>query len=132
MGSPEAIQPPSVAPSRPSNIATAAASALLRIAAAISGDIGGGVATQAGAATSPPYQPPYMPVAPSAASTSRIGIVTSHAIAPCSMAGSARRTPVMRAATQPPTTKAKNAPPMLKIDVRIRTFRQVVIRGAVN
>jgi len=48
MGSPEAIQPPSVAPSRPSSMATAAASALLRIAAAISGVMGGGVATQAG------------------------------------------------------------------------------------
>jgi hypothetical protein len=121
-----------VAPSSPSSIATAAASALLRTAAAISGVMGGGVATQAGAATRPPYQPPYMAVAPSAASNSSIGIVTSQAITPCRMAGSARRIPGMRAATQPPTTKAKKAPPMLKIDVRIRTLRHVVDRGAVN
>src|SRR4030095_4916100 len=127
MGSPDAIHPPSVAPSRPSNMGTAAVGALLRIAAANSGVMGGGVATHAGEATRPPYQPPYMAVAPSAASKSNIGIVTSQAITPCRIAGSARRPRVRGPAIQPPTTKAKTAPPMLKIIVKTRTLRHVVV-----
>src|SRR2546428_6891150 len=54
-----------------------------------------------------------------------MGRVISHAIAPWSTAGSARRKSAIRAATQPPTTKAKNAPPMLKMSVINRTFFQV-------
>src|SRR5580765_8171888 len=113
MGSPEAIQPPITLPTSPSSIAATVASAPLRTAAATSGVVGG-VAIQAGEATSPPYQPPHMAVAPTAARTSIMGTVTSQATTPCRIAVSARRAPTTRAATQPPTTNAKNAPATLK------------------
>src|SRR6266403_1421672 len=121
MGSPEAIQPPITLPTRPSSRATTVASALLRTAAAISGVVGG-VAIQAGEATSPPYQPPHIAVAPTAASASIMGRVTSQATTPCRIAGSARRALTKRAATQPPTTNAKKAPPTLKMVVIRRTL----------
>jgi len=53
-----------------------------------------------------------------AANSISIGTAMSHTTAPCSMAGSARRKPAIRAATQPPTTNAKNAPPTLREAVR--------------
>src|SRR6185436_6800096 len=111
--------------------AATAASAPLRTAAAISGVVGG-VAIHAGEATSPPYQPPHMAVAPNAPSNSIIGTVTSHAMTPCRIAGSARRVPIIVAATHPPTANAKNAPATLKIVVIRRTLRNVMVRGAVS
>src|SRR5207248_2536867 len=130
--SPEASQPPSTAPTRPSSSAVTVTSAVLRNARAASGSTGGTAVAHAGEPASPAYQPPQCPVAPSAARTSSIGTVNSQTTPPCSIAGSARRSPAIRAATQPPTTKAKNEPPMLKMVVMIRTFFQVVKRGAVS
>jgi hypothetical protein len=55
---------------------------------------------------------------------SKIGTATNHTIAPWSIAGSERRMPAIRAATHPPATNAKNAPPMLKTNVMSRIFFQ--------
>src|SRR2546428_5741084 len=117
------------APTSPSSSAATVASALLRTAAASSG-VDGGVVAQAGApATRPAYQPPYMAVAPSVPRISIIGIVTSHATAPCSIAVSARRAPALRAGTQPPATNAKNAPATLEIIVINRMVLNVILSG---
>lgn len=65
---------------------------------------------QAGVPASPPYQTPYAFMAPTAASTSRIGIVTSHTTAPWSMLSSARPAPPTFPATHPPIAYAMDDP----------------------
>src|SRR2546428_4991649 len=118
------------APTSPSSSAATVASALLRTAAASSG-VDGGVVAQAGApATRPAYQPPYMAVAPSVPRISIIGIVTSHATAPCSIAVSARRAPTVRAAPPPPAPHAKNAPGPLKINLLQPKFLEHIVPRA--
>ena len=66
-----------------------------------------------GVPPSPLYQVPKKLAAPKAASTRNMGSATSQAIAPCSVASSARRNPAMEEVTQPPTTNEKKAPATL-------------------
>ena len=90
--------------------------------------IGVACGAQGGGAASPPYHTPRLPPAPSAVKNKRPGTVTSQAIAPWSMAVSARRVPVTRAAAQPPRTNDKNEPNTLNASVITRNSCQLAKR----